>query len=388
MAIDFIDKQTLEELLNYRDDVCVSIYLPMTRRGAEVQGNEVQLENVLKDVKADLKERGLKQSQIGDLLHEARALLDDPLYWQHQHDGLALFLAPGFFDAFRLPMHFEPLTTVSERFHIKPILAHLTGDGQYYVLALSQDNVRLFRASQHSIEEVDAEQLPVSMEEALAYEDPEEQLQHHTTTAGGAGSPSGGPEVVHHGHSMNDEQRQRLQRFLKMVADGVADTVKGDDVPLVLAAVDYLHPMFAEAYRANNLVAEGIEGSPNHVNDEELQRRAWEIVAPLFTEAQEEARLTFASLKHTDQALADIHTIVPAAFQGRVDTLFIALNEHKWGKYDVERNEVQIYESPKQSGDDLLDFAAVQTLAYGGEVYVVDNADVPGETSIAAILRF
>lgn len=385
MAIDFIDQQTLEKLLNYRDDVCVSIYLPMVQKGADVKGNPVKLENRLKELRTDLKERGLQKAQIDDLLEGSQALLSDPLYWQEQHEGLALFLAPGFFDAFRLPMPFEPLTTVSERFHIKPILALFSGDGQYYVLALNQDNVRLFQATHHSIEELEAEQIPVSMDEALAYEDPEEQLQHHTTTAGG---PGGAPESVHHGHSMDDEQRQRLRRFLKAVANGVEETVQGDDVPLVLAAVDFLHPMFAEAYGGSNLVAQGIEGSPDDIDVRALHRQAWEIVAPLFKEAQEEASSTFDSLKHTDQALDDIRALVPAAFQGRVDTLFVALNEYKWGRYDIERNEVQLHESTQQNGDDLLDFAAVQTLANGGEVYVVDSSDVPGKTTIAGILRF
>lgn len=388
MTIDFMDIGTIEELINYHDNMCVSIYSPMVQKGADVQGNPVKLENALKEARAQLQDRGLDKPQIDELLEEAQALTNDPQYWQQQDEGLALFMAPGFFDTFRLPMAFEPLTVVSQRFHTKPLLALFTGDGQYYVLALSQDNVRLFRATQHSLEEVEADEIPVSIDEALAFEDPEEQLQHHTTTAGAAGSPSGGADVVHHGHSMDDEQRQRLRRFLKEVADSVADIVPQTEGPLVLVAVDYLHPMFAEAYQEPNLVEEGIETSLTEISDEELHHRSWEIVSPLLKEAQEEARTTFGNLKHTDQASDDISLIVPAAFQGRVDTLFVALNAHQWGIYDVERNEVQLDDSSHKRGEDLLDFAAVQTLANGGDVYVVDDADVPGGTSIAAILRF
>lgn len=388
MAIDFMDIEALEELIDYRDDVCVSIYVPMAQKGADVQGNPVKLENELKEARAQLQDRGFNKTQVDNVLQEAKALTDDPQYWQQQDEGLALFMAPGFFDTFRLPMAFEPLTVVSQRFHTKPLLALFTGDGQYFVLALSQDNVRLFRSTQHSLEEMEADEIPVSIDEALAFEDPEEQLQHHTTTAGAPGSPSGGADVVHHGHSMDDEQRQRLRRFLKEVAESVADYAPETEGPLVLAAVDYLHPMFAEAYQQPNLVEDGIETSMTEISDEELHRRSWEIVSPLFKEGQEEAKATFGNLKHTDQASDDISLIVPAAFQGRVGTLFVALDAHQWGTYDVERNEVHFDDSSQKGGDDLLDFAAVQTLANGGEVYVVDNAEVPGETSIAAILRF
>lgn len=388
MAIDFMDIEALEELIDYRDDVCVSIYVPMAQKGADVKGNPVNLENALKEARAQLQDRGFNKTQVDNVLQEAKALTDDPQYWQQQDEGLALFMAPGFFDTFRLPMAFEPLTVVSQRFHTKPLLALFTGDGQYFVLALSQDNVRLFRSTQHSLEEMEADEIPVSIDEALAFEDPEEQLQHHTTTAGAPGSPSGGADVVHHGHSMDDEQRQRLRRFLKEVAESVADYAPETEGPLVLAAVDYLHPMFAEAYQQPNLVEDGIETSMTEISDEELHRRSWEIVSPLFKEGQEEAKATFGNLKHTDQASDDISLIVPAAFQGRVGTLFVALDAHQWGTYDVERNEVHFDDSSQKGGDDLLDFAAVQTLANGGEVYVVDNAEVPGETSIAAILRF
>lgn len=388
MAIDFIDNEMLEELINYRDDVCISIYLPMAQRGADVQGNPVRLENELKDVKAQVQERGFSKTQIDELLQEARDLIDDSQYWQQQQEGLALFLAPGFFDVFRLPTRLEPLTVITGRFHVKPLLAFLSGDGQYYILALSQDNVRLLRATHHNLEEIDAEQIPVSMEEALAFEDPEEQLQHHTTTAGGSGSPKGSPDVVHHGHSMDDEERQRLRRFLKEVAGGVAETLPDNRAPLVVTAVDYMHPMFAEAYREDNLVGEGIETSLTEISDEEMHRRSWEIVAPLFKQAQEEARATFDNLKHTDQASDDVSLIVPAAFQGRIDILFIARDVHEWGEYDVERNEIRMNDSGKSNSDDLLDFAAVHTLANGGDVYVVDGAEMPGATSIAAILRF
>lgn len=388
MAIDFMDIEALEELIDYRDDVCVSIYVPMAQKGADVKGNPVNLENALKEARAQLQDRGFNKTQVDNVLQEAKALTDDPQYWQQQDEGLALFMAPGFFDTFRLPMAFEPLTVVSQRFHTKPLLALFTGDGQYFVLALSQDNVRLFRSTQHSLEEMEADEIPVSIDEALAFEDPEEQLQHHTTTAGAPGSPSGGADVVHHGHSMDDEQRQRLRRFLKEVAESVADYAPETEGPLVLVAVDYLHPMFAEAYQQPNLVEDGIETSMTEISDEELHRRSWEIVSPLFKEGQEEAKATFGNLKHTDQASDDISLIVPAAFQGRVGTLFVALDAHQWGTYDVERNEVHFDDSSQKGGDDLLDFAAVQTLANGGEVYVVDNAEVPGETSIAAILRF
>ena len=40
-------------------------------------------------------------------------------------------------------LHFDELMVVAPGFHVMPLLALLTGDGLFYVLALSQNQVRL-----------------------------------------------------------------------------------------------------------------------------------------------------------------------------------------------------------------------------------------------------
>ena len=384
MPIDFINEQDFETLVNFRDDACVSIYLEMARKGADVQGNSLKLKNSLKEVADTLDKRGWKRPKIDSMLLQARRLVDDALYWQHQQDGLAMFIAPDFFGAYRLPLQFEPLTIVSRRFHVKPILPLMHDDGPFYVLALSQNEVRLFQGTRNVIEEIETDQLLESKAEALAYDDPEDELQHHTTTSGSVG----GPRVVHHGHSPGDEKRARLRRFVKQVADGVASLLRDEPAPLVLAGVDYLHPFFRDAFREPHLLDEGIEGNPDKMSEETLREQAWEFAAPYILKPRKEAQARFESLAHGDQATDDLLDIVPAAFQGRVDTLFVATFDHVWGQYDPETNDVTVSDSPQQDSEDLLDFAAVQALANGGTVYALDRDDVPGQTGIAAILRF
>jgi hypothetical protein len=40
---------------------------------------------------------------------------------------------------------------VTDRFHIKPLLPLLSGDGRFYVLALSQSEVRLLQGTRYSV---------------------------------------------------------------------------------------------------------------------------------------------------------------------------------------------------------------------------------------------
>jgi hypothetical protein len=80
---------------------------------------------------------------VEELLQPARRLLDDSSFWQYQAEGLAVFLAAGTLRTFRVPVPFAELVVVAPGFHVKPLLALLTGDGLFYVLALSQNQVRL-----------------------------------------------------------------------------------------------------------------------------------------------------------------------------------------------------------------------------------------------------
>lgn len=49
---------------------------------------------------------------------------------------------------------------------------------------------------------------------------------------------------------------------------------------------------------------------------------------------------------------------------------------------------VSIHQQAEYGDEDLLDFAAVQTLLYGGTVYAVEQRHVPGGTSAAALFRY
>lgn len=387
MDADFIGKEELEQIMNERGDACVSIYLPMTRVGTEVQGNRIQLKNALDDVEKELRERGWRKPQIDDLLEQPRKLLNDSPFWQHQLDGLALFISANSYETYRLPLHFEPLLLVGQRFHIKPLLPLFSDDGRFYILALSQDNVRLFQGTRSNVDEIELQGVPRSLAEALSEDDPEAQLQHHTTTTAAEGR--GGPGVVHHGHGVtDDEEKQRLRRYLQMVSKGVEQRLKQDQAPLVLAAVDYLHPIYKGVDSSPHVLDEGISGNPEHLSAKELHEQAWEIVEPIFKEAKDDVARRYKELEGSEQASDELAQIVPAAFQGRVDALFVALKTQEWGTYNPETNSIYLHDARQNGDEDLLDFAALQTLANGGTVYAVSSDEIPGTGSAAAVFRF
>ena len=77
------------------------------------------------------------------MLEPASKLLKELYFWQHQSAGLAIFITSNRVRRYRLPLNFAELMVVTDHFHISPLLPLFTGDGQFYILALSQNEVRL-----------------------------------------------------------------------------------------------------------------------------------------------------------------------------------------------------------------------------------------------------
>jgi Bacterial archaeo-eukaryotic release factor family 3 len=154
---------------------------------------------------------------------------------------------------------------------------------------------------------------------------------------------------------------------------------------LVLAAVDYLQPIYRQANTYAHLLEEGVKGNPDHLSNNELHDRAWPIVEFLFQEAKERADAQYRQMAGTDYVSGDLEAVVTAAHQGRVETLFVALDRQVWGVFDPAAGRVERHEQALYGDADLLNMAVAQTLAHGRTVFAVEPRQVPSGTDVAAI---
>src|SRR5215207_2909888 len=201
--MELLSRAELETLIEEPEGLCVSIFLPTHRAGAQIQQDPIRLKNLLREAEEQLLAKEFRAPEAEELLGPAWELLDDSVFRRHQSDGLAIFLSAGVFRYYRLPLNFEDLVVVADRYYLKPLLPLLAGDGQFYVLALSQNEIRLLRATRHSVSEVELEDVPQSLADTLRYDDQEKQLQFHTGTAGGRG----GRAAIFHGHKPDDDPK-------------------------------------------------------------------------------------------------------------------------------------------------------------------------------------
>jgi hypothetical protein len=385
-----VSAQELRELAGAKGTACVSIFMPAHRAGNERQQDPIRLKNLLAEAERRLEAQGMRTPDIQALLAPVAELTPQHNFWQQPADGLALFLAPDFYRAYHLPFEVQERVMVGGRFHLKPMLPLLRPDGQFFVLALSQNQVRLLQGSRYTVSEVDLAGVPLSLSELLDGESKEEHAQFHTSTAN-PGGRGGERPAINFGHGGGEEDgKADILRFFHRIDAGVREWLGPRQSPLVLAGVDYLLPLYREANSYPHLVDDGLTGNPEVLRPEELHAGAWEIVRPMIVRVREQAVEKVQQLLGAGSKLATISLAetVPAAAFSRVDTLFVNLGEQRWGRFDPEAGEVVMHAAPEDGDEDLLDLAAVQTYLNGGAVYAASQDTMPVESAVAAILRY
>jgi hypothetical protein len=384
-----LSREDLGILLEQRPTWHVSMFMPMIQRGAATQQNPIRCKTLLRQVEEQLMANGLPPQEAQELLQPVQQLLPNRDFWQRQSHGLALFIAPQFFRAYRLPLAVEALAVVAHCFHIKPLLPLLSGDGHFFVLGLSQKSIRFLQGSRFSISELELQGVPQGIDAALQYDDVEKRDHHFP---GSQGRPAGGTSpLAGHGVGVDDathEPNDAILRYFQQVNTGLQTFLRNERAPLVLAGVEYLLPIYRKANTYRYILDGGITGNPEGLRPEELQERAWAIVQPHLQRAQAGAEDQYRQLVGTGRASEEVPTIVVAAFDGRIDTLFVALNMQQWGIFDSDRRAVEVHQEAGHSDEDLLDVAARYTLLRGGTVYAIPPEQMPAQTPAAAILRY
>ena len=410
--MEIFDKKEFEKLAEFKSENCISIYIPTHRKGEEVTSGKDALlyKNQLQKVKGILLDRGMQETKVREYLEPAYRLHEDSGFWRKQLEGLAVFIGEGYFSYHRVPVSFDEFCSVTTSFNLLPLVPLFSDDGLYYVLAISKDKVRLLEATRHYINEIDTgDTLQQGMIEVLKYYDFEKGIENQSSTQGaghpgpgtvpqGGGGPNpsgnrGGASWHGQGDNKSDQERPLLIEYFRNLNEGLRKYIHNARIPVVLVAVDYLHPMFKEASNGfpYNIMEKGVTGNPNQLKPKELHEKTWSCVESHFEQERKRSREAYRELAGTGRTSYDINEIVPAAINGRIDSLFVADGSHTWGRFNADNQDVEVHEEFQYGDDDLISKSAVSTILNSGQTFVVDPNDIPDKTvkaPMVAIMRF
>jgi hypothetical protein len=362
--------------------VHLSIFAPMVTHGAQTAQNPIRWTNQLRRAGQALRQDGVAADDATAMLEPARALVDDHEFWTHQGDGLAYFATAGGARWHRVAIMLPELVAVGHRFLIGPLLEGLGASGRFWVLALRQDEVRLFEASRFSIEQIELPEVP---EDAL----PPDRSGRRRPMASSTGSGSAGAGAVFFGGgTVPDRQRETdLARYFRAV-DGLLRQLAGASaaLPLLLAGEESVLPIYREVSDYPALTVAELGRNTAEMSLDELHDAAWERMEPLLRAAENTAADQFRQRQGTGLTESEPGAVLDAAVQGRIEALLLSNDVFVPAPPEAE-TILRLGVHPR-STPDLLDQAAAASLAHDAPVYSVAPERVPGDGPAAALLRF
>lgn len=375
----------LKVLASWETGPCVSIYMPIDRTNVRPQQETARLNHFLKQAEGQLIEMEMRRPDAEAILAPARALISNDDFWRQPREGIALFLAPDFFRYFddnSIAIEFSEMLTVADHFQIKPLLPLLTGNGQFYILALKQKHIGLLLGTRDTIRSIHLEGAPGDIHEALGEEMSDTETQGRPMDVGDHHEKFGAYDPSY-------KEKDRILRYCRVVNGVIHKYLADGQTPLILAGMKYQHSIYREANTYPHLLDVSIERNVENLSAEELHRLAWEIVEPTFRQAREHALDRFRQNVHNGRTSDQLADILEAAHLGRVDTLFVVEGNQRFGKFDPKTTHTQEFNEQSPGSVDLIDEAAAQTILNGGTVYVLSPEALPDLPAIpAAMLRY
>jgi hypothetical protein len=369
----YVDIPTLPEfkaLATVRADACVSIYVPTTTLPQDTAVSRAQLKTFSKAALDQLDEAGCdkrRRASIGDHLAE---LEDDDEFWRFQAHSLAVLLTPETMRTFRLPNRLTAMVEVSDRFHLKPLLRAITFPHEAFVLALSENAVRLVEVfADLPPQQITVHELPKSAADAVRRASVNDR------------SPSRRIQGL-------EGQKVLLRQYCRRIDAALRPLLAGRNTPLILAATEPLASIYRLVNTYPGYAQATIGTSPDRTSDADLAAAARPILDGIYARELQSMRDLFESRRGQGRATSDLFDAARAATFGAIEQMMVDIDEVVAGTVDEADGRITFAEKVSAQTYGIVDEIASRALLSGANVLGVRKEDIPGGAPLAAILRF
>lgn len=382
-----ITGEAIQNILATSETPKVTLYIPLeaTASPPHITENQIRFKNLIHKSIEELKD----WADTSRLSRELQDLLDknyDNLeFWKDRTRGMLICAAPGMMQMFDLPVDTEEYVSVDYSFHLAPVLALLSDAREYYVLALAQQNPKLYLGDMYGLAEMDVK-LPATMRDALGIDEPNQQTENQGSASGSSLNTGG---FNGRGGARDPQNADRLRYF--HLIDKILHDKLDRAIPLILSGIDSETAEFRELTKYPKLLGKAIQGNHTETRPEELFVKAHaiiteELVMPEHAAAKEEYEHLLGA--NPDRVARDTDSIQVAAGQGRIDKLLAQMSRHTTDTVQDKVESVFRITFPEPDASKTLNHLASQVWQMSGKVMGLMPHEMPGGALMVARLRY
>ncbi len=368
--IDIPSLNDVKKLAAQRSLVSLSFTIRTTPVTQDTQQDRTKFLNLAHDALQQIDDGRLSKNEFAALEAGLADIVEDDDFWAYQAESLAVFATPEKIRTYRLPNHLTDGFQISDRFHLTPLMRALAFPHNASVLVLGQNAVRAIAlsgdrpAGELKIDGLPKDAASVARKASILGRSPKGRLQG------------------------SEGQKVHLLAFSRRIDEALRPHLIASAAPLVLVAHEPLRSVFLSVCSYDHVLHEQPEGVAAESSDMEIATASRALIDKYHQDVMASMRSQYSSQINNRRATDDISDIARLATFGGVDTLMVDLEAVVPGSIDPETGAVTYAEGSGPDSYDVLSEIASRTIQTGGKIYSVRQADLPGTTQIAAILRY
>lgn len=381
-----LTKDVFSELANFEGMPCVSILLPTHKAGVEVneQVDLIAFKNALQAVEKQLAERKTEQTLIKKILEPGYTLLRDDTFWRNQSNGLAIYISDNYFKYLRLSAPVTQHIRINSSFYVSPLIPFMVKKEYFYILDIAKKFPRFYRADLFGIEHLQIEEMPSGVDDVVHFEEKEAEKLFRSGGRGGTGGAN-----FHGIGGGKPDEKEHIAIYLEEVDDTIWKThLNKSNAPLLLAGQDFLIPIYRAVSDYSYIWPEALTGNHHQQSDNELYEAAMQVMQPYFDQSLNKYLEDYGNKSATKLTSSIIADIIPAAYYGQIAQLFVKKDTQIWGTFNEQDNKLTIASQEQEGTEDLVDKAIIKTIQNGGDVFILDEGQMPAPSELAAVLRY
>jgi hypothetical protein len=357
----------------------ISIYLNTHIKKPDRLENPIRFKNLVKEAQDALKKKEVRDFR--DLFSLFKEMEEDAIFWVGATEGMAILADEEECIVYKLPIDVTSRAIVSDRFYINPLLKSHQQKSRYHVLGLNRDRFFLYDADRNGIHKIALDEKDSTLEGVLGTQLTEKDLSHASL---------GGDQSTYHGYGgAKEEKKIDNEKFFRHVDNFVHENYSMQyKTPLILVGLDEHQGELRKISKNPYLIKESIKTDIDALDKKMLDEMVQNVMAELFNQQLKEHMEIFNQAHSKNMSSDDVVQIAKAITEKRVEVLYLEEYIVHPGSYDLSLGTITEGVSQDSYIGDIYDEIAEAVLSQGGEVLILEKANMPTESDIAAVYRY